>query len=409
MFCGGQGVYLVNLAKALAAAGARVTIMSGPPYPDPVEGTRLVRVPNENFINRLSNDLPKENPLSVFFPLNFFEYVLARTGSNPEALAFSLRCFSEIKKIHQYERVDVVHDNQGLGYGLLLVRSLGIPVMATIHHPLQVDRAEDIMQTEGMMGKMKRAVYYPIVMQKLVAARLDKIITVSGFSKDLVSKTYGLDPAKMSVVPNGIDSAFFKPLTDSPRERGKILFVGSSEDRKKGIIYLLSALTQLPDTYKLVIVDGRRYPGRVYAQNAVSRLGLLGRVTFEDKITNEELLVHYSTSEMMVMPSLFEGFGLPALESMACGLPLITTTAGALPEVADKKISVLVPPRDSKAIIDAVLEIGGKQSTLLQMSERGRDRAVSKFSWDLAAEMVLSQYHEIIREFGNGPADKISV
>ena len=402
MFCGGQGVYLVNQAKALVKAGAKVTIMSGPPYPDLVDGACLIRIPNHNFINRQSNDLPEDNPFLVLSPLNFFEYLLARTGANPEMLAFSLRCFIETKKIHKKSRVDIVHDNQGLGYGLLLVRLLGIPVMATIHHPLQVDRAEDIMQTAGMVNKMKRAVYYPIVMQKFVSARLDKIITVSSFSKELVSKTYGLDPDKMSVVPNGIDSGFFRPLENHKRERGKILFVGSSEDRKKGIIYLLEALAELPGEFKLTIVDGRRYPGRVYAKNLVDRLGLSNRVMFKDKITNEELLIHYASAEMMVMPSLFEGFGLPALESMSCGLPLITTTAGALPEVADKETSILVAPRDKNAIKKAVLEISGNQAVLQRMSEKGRERAVSKFSWDNAAKLVLSHYDEIIKECNSG-------
>jgi glycosyltransferase involved in cell wall biosynthesis len=391
MFCGGQGVYLTNVARAIVARGHRVRVMAGPPYPDPVPGAEMECIPDENFINRPAAHLPAA-PLSVLAPLNFLEYGLARAGMNPEMLAFSLRCFARLREVHARDPLDVVHDNQGLGYGLLLIRALGVPVVATIHHPLQVDRTEDMRQMDGLEAKIRRSVYYPVVMQKQVAKRLDRVITVSGFSRELVSDAYGLDRGRMSVVPNGVDAELFKPLDKVAREPGRLLFVGSTEDRKKGIIFLLAALADLPARFKLVIVDGRRYPGRVYARDAVAALGLGARVEFRDKITIQELVLEYNRAQMAVVPSLFEGFGLPALEAMACRTPLICTKAGALPEVADESCARLVPPRSSGAIRDAVLGLDADEDARQRLARAARARALALFSWDRAAQGIEEQY-----------------
>ena len=398
MFCGGQGVYVVNLARALVARGHRVKVLSGPPYPAPVAGAEAELVPDENFINKPASALPGPDPLSTFSPLTFLEYGLARAGANPEMLAFSLRCFARIRRQHGFEPFDVIHDNQGLGYGLLLLRALGIPVVATIHHPLQVDRAEDLMQTNGLLAKIKRSIYYPIVMQKLVAQRLSRIITVSEFSRELVARTYGLDRERIAVAPNGVDADFFRPLQGVGRAPGRLLFVGSTEDRKKGVIYLLEALAELPPEFRLAIVDGRRYPGRVYAAEAVARLGLSDRVEFKDKIGNEELAIEYNRAEIMVMPSLFEGFGLPALEAMACGTPLICTSAGALSEVADGDCALLVKPRSAAALRQAVLRLDHDPQARRRMALAGRKRALEKFTWAAAAQILEKQYWSAIED-----------
>ncbi|MFO8056863.1 MAG: glycosyltransferase family 4 protein [bacterium] len=395
MFCGGQGVYITSLARALSERGHRVRVLAGPPYPAPVQGVETVQLPDQNYINHPSTRLPAPGPLSVFRPLELAEYGLARAGSNPEMLAFSMRCFEVLRRIHQHDPLDVVCDNQGLGYGLLLVKALGVPVATTVHHPLQVDRAEDIKQTAGMLKKIRRAVYYPLIMQKTVAKRLDRLITVSDFSKELISRFYDLERDGMEVVPNGIDTGLYRPLSDVKREPGRLLFVGSTEDRKKGVRYLLEALSGLPERFKLIIVDGRRYPGRVYAENLVKKLGLSGRVEFKDRISVPELINEYNRAAIMVVPSLFEGFGLPALEAMACGTPVIATTAGALPEVVDEECAVLVKPGSSRSIKEAVLSLESDPARLESMGKKGRDRAGSRFCWDKTAEKMERIFAEL--------------
>ena len=127
-------------------------------------------------------------------------------------LVFSIRAYRMIKKMMgQGGRFDVVHDNQSLGYGLLLIRSLGLPVISTVHHPLQVDRKEDMRQMPELARQVKRALYYPLYMQKYVARRLDKIITVSDISKELISDWYKISAEKIETIPNGVDLKFFRP------------------------------------------------------------------------------------------------------------------------------------------------------------------------------------------------------
>lgn len=394
MFCGGQGVYLHHLARALVERGHQITVFSGPPYPEPPPGVELIRLSDPNFINRPASSLPESNPLTALRPLEFLEYGLARAGANPEMLAFSLRAFFALRPLHARHRFDVVHDNQGLGYGLLLIRRLGLPVVATIHHPLQIDRAEDLKQMNGFFRRARRALYYPLFMQKLVAKNLDRAIAVSGFSRDLVAMSYGLCPDQMTVVPNGVDRSLFHPRPELRREPGRLLFVGSSEDRKKGVRYLLEALALLPERFRLVIVDGRRYPGRVYAEELAGRLGLGERVMFRDRIDNSELAEEYCRAELMVVPSLFEGFGLPALEAMASGTPLICSRAGALPEVVGEDSALLVPPGDSRALQRAALELSADPERRRRLSEAGIQRAASLFSWSAAAAQVEQVYFE---------------
>ncbi|MBI4595733.1 MAG: glycosyltransferase, partial [Candidatus Tectomicrobia bacterium] len=180
MYCGGQGIYLYYLSKALAEAGHQVTVVVSPPYPGPMPWAKVYKINNENFYARgYPHFLPKDSPLEIFRPLNFFEFVSTRLKMFPEMLSFSLRAFSLLQGIKRKERFDIIHDNQCLGYGLLLMRRLGAPVVATIHHPLAIDRTAALEQARSFSERLKRLMYYPWVMQKLVSQRLDGIITVS--------------------------------------------------------------------------------------------------------------------------------------------------------------------------------------------------------------------------------------
>ncbi len=408
MYCGGQGVYLYHLSRALAGCGHDVSILVGPPYPAETPWARVYRLHDENFINRAQNFLPEPDPLSMFQPLHFCEFALSRLGPNPEMLAFSLRAFRLIRTINRDKPFDIVHDNQCLGYGLYLIRSLGLATVATIHHPLQIDRKQDLLQPSGSAGlagvatKAKRALYYPLFMQGWVARRLDRIITVSDFSRNLVAQTYRLDKSRLSTVYNGVDHLTFRPLPRPAKKRGGILFVGSSEDRKKGILYLLRAMRLVNDrSLHLVIVDGRLYPGRVYARNLVRELGLSAQVSFREKVSLPELISEYHQAEVAVLPSLFEGFGLPALEAMACGTPLIATSAGALPEVTgpDGEAALVVPPGDEGALARALRTILKNPSLQHRLSHAARSRAERLFSWERAASSMEKIYKEAIESF----------
>ena len=395
-FCGGQGVYLRQLSKALAGRGHRVHVFTGPPYPVAMPWATVHLLPDENFINRPARYFPARTMLD---PFHLLEYGLARLGSNPEMLAQSLRLYLLLRRMHREEPFDVLHDNQSLGYGLLLAQRLGLPVVATIHHPLGIDRREDLRQMQGLLRKARRAIYYPLVMQGVVARRLEGVITVSDFAGQMVRDHYRLAPGKVERVYNGVDCAFFRPQPEVKKVPGRLIFVGSTEDRKKGVRYLLEALAGLPAPAHLVIVDGRRYPGRVYARDLIAQLGLKDRVIWRERISDEELVAEYNLAEGAVAPSLFEGFGLPALEAMACGLPVVATTAGALPEVTgpDGEAALLVPAREPEALARAIRSLLASPDLRRRLGGQARQRAEQNFSWEKAAAATKAVYERVRR------------
>ena len=202
---------------------------------------------------------------------------------------------------------------------------------------------------------MRRILYYPLLMQRFVANRMSRIITVSHNAALEINKAFGVNQKNISVIYNGMDSSLFYPVKGVKKKSNSIIFVGNVEDRKKGIIYLLKAMTLTKHNVTLTIVDGGA-PNRSTVPHLINKLGLNGRVTFTGKIPIEKLITLYSQHEMAVLPSLYEGFGFPAAEAMACELPVITSTAGALPEVVGEHMETgyLVPPRDAAAIAEGI-------------------------------------------------------
>jgi glycosyltransferase involved in cell wall biosynthesis len=172
--------------------------------------------------------------------------------------------------------------------------------------------------------------------------------------------------------------------------------VGNTDDSKKGVFYLLHAMTLLPDSVTLTVVD-EGAPFKTYAPQLVQRLGLTSRVTFTGKISAESLRRFYTTSEIVVLPSLYEGFGLPAAEAMACGTPVVATRAGALPEVVGEEgAGLLVPPRDPQALAGAILRILQDEAGRGKMGVMGRQRVESLFTWAKVAERTVEVYKELI-------------
>ena len=369
-------------------------------HPDQAEGVQVHRLESFGWLRYLEarqEFLARPNPLEFFYPLNLFEFTTTRTGILPLMFTFSLRAVAKFQELHRRHPFDIVHDNQGLGIGLLLMKSFGVPLVATIHQPLSVDMRNAVAQAEGLIEKIRRVVYhYPLFMQEFVARRLDAIITVSEASAGTMELAFGIPRARIKVIYNGIDTEMFRPLEVS-KERNNIIYVGNSEDRNKGAVYLLQALRYLRDStdYHLTLVDRPRQQLKLVPR-LLRRYGLSTRVRFTGRVTTPQLVRHYCRAQISVCPSLYEGFGLPAAEAMACGLPLVATSGGALPEVVEDGVTgILVPPGDARALAEAMDNLMRDAQLRRRMGQAGRQRILEKFSWRKTALQTEAVYRQV--------------
>ncbi|MCH8025277.1 MAG: glycosyltransferase family 4 protein [Chloroflexi bacterium] len=397
MYSGGQGIYLHHITRELVALGNDVHVIAGPPYPEVVEGVTMYKLPNYSVYRLLETGrffFFGRDPLSFFHPLNFYEMATSRAGMFSVMAAFSFRAYRKLRELAASHRFDVVHDVQGLGYGALLIKANGLPVVANIHHPLQVDRQNMVRQVETLSDKIKWLRFYPFFMQEIVARRIDRIITGSNDSARSVAEEFRLPSDHVAIIYDGVDAEMFRP-NGAAREPGSILYVGNSDDRNKGARYLVEALALLrhrPEL-KLTVVD--RPIARVVPELS-KRLGIEDRVTITGRLTREELIEQYNRAQIFVSPSLYEGFGLPAAEAMACGAPVLATTAGAYPEVIEDGVSgVLVPPGDAGALADGIERILDDAELQRRLGEEGRRRIVDHFSWRETAVRTLALYEEV--------------
>lgn len=406
MKCGGQGIYLWFLARELAALGHRIDVYVGPPYPDPMPfADEVHELPNEQFWGKwFAHDWPAfvagPNPLRLLSPLHFYELGASRFGFLPEPFAFSARVFHALaRRIRAGRRYDLVHDVQCLGWGMLGVQRLGLPVVSTIHHPLTVDRRASFVRDRNLEEALGTAFFHPVGMQAAVARRLDRVITSSETSVTTIARDFRVAESHIANVWNGLDTELFRPDPTVQRSAGEILCVGRATDPTKGVRPLLEALVRLPKSVALTLVDddGPDNPARGWAR----RLGCEDRVTFTGRVSNEELVRLYNRATLVVVPSRFEGFGLPAAEAMACGTPVVATRAGALSEVVEQGGGgVLVPLDDIDALARAIDELLSQPERRRELGAHARERVVARFSWPRIAAATLGVYREVLAERG---------
>lgn len=390
---GGQGVYVRQLAEGLQSLGHTVTIFSGPPYPDAPAGVPLVRVPS---LDLYRPEDPFRRPARSEFrgPLDLLEYGLMCAGAFPEPLTFSLR----VLRFMRASDFDVVHDNQTLGYGgLVLARR--VPLVTTIHHPISIDRRMALVAaTDAKERATKRRWYSFVRMQKRVATRLLSVIAVSdAAAKDVVSE-FEVPARRISVVPNGVDIQLFRPLPDVPRRAGKIVATLSSDMPSKGLAYLLEAVAKLRTERDVALtLIGKGGTGEVAAA-AIKRFAIEDAVEVLGRIDALDLVRHLNEASAVVVPSLYEGFSLPAVEAMSCGAPLVVTTGGSLPEVVGTEggAALLVPPADAGALAAAIAHLLDDADLQEKLSRAGRARVLERFTWTEAASLTADVYRRAI-------------
>ena len=398
MYSGGQGIYLHHITRELAALGVEVHVIGGPPYAELAEGVQLHKVQNYSVYRLLETSqffFFGRDPGSFFQPLNFYELATSRFGMFSVMQVFSFRAYNKLMELASEHHFDMVHDVQGLGYGTLLIRAKGYPVVANIHHPLQLDRQNRIRQSETLSEMLRWARFYPFFMQELVARRLDRIITGSESSAEKVARNFRLPRDRIAVIYDGVDTEAFRPL-EMQREANRLLYVGNSDDENKGARYLVQAMALLRyrRDVQLTVVDR---PIAHVVPSVAAELGIADRVTVTGRLERDELINLYNRAQVFVSPSLYEGFGLPAAEAMSCGTPLVATTAGAFPEIVeDGQSGLLVPPGDAGALAGAIERLLDDPMLRARLGQEARKRIVERFSWRQTGIRTLELYEDVL-------------
>jgi glycosyltransferase involved in cell wall biosynthesis len=392
--CGGQGIYLRHLSRELAALGHHVEVFSGPPYPDLEPGPLLRTLPS---LDLYADENPFRTPrLSEYRDLiDVLEVTTMWTGAFPEPLTFSLRALRALRR--RAADFDVVHDNQVLAYGMLGIPRLGLPLVTSIHHPISVDRRIELAAaapiTQRSLSRIGKRRWYSFVrMQGRVARRVGPIMTGSQSSRHDIIRDFKVAPGQVSVIPLGVDTRLFHPR---PAERvaGRIVSVASADSPLKGVATLLRAFAKLATerTAELTLVGKPTPDGPT--DRLVSELALGDRVRFVSGISDTELAELVASAEVAVVPSLYEGFSLPAVEHMASGTPLIATRTGALPEVVGDAARLVTPgdPEELAAALGALLDAPAERDRLAAVALA---RVQERFAWPAVARATVEQYRE---------------
>ncbi|MDQ3983241.1 MAG: glycosyltransferase, partial [Actinomycetota bacterium] len=314
-------------------------------------------------------------------------------GAFPEPLTFSLRAARAIEA--RRDDFDVVHDNQCLGYGLLrLGRALS--VVATVHHPITVDRDLAVAAAPTRRERARLRRWYGFTrMQGRVARRLPRLLSVSAASRGDVSSAFGVPEHRIGIVHNGVDPDLFRPLDDVAQIPGRIVALVSADLPMKGVVHLVEAVAKVRTerAADLVLVGkGADSPG---IRSAARRYGVEGAIRFAGRLDDLELVKVYAEAQVAVVPSLYEGFSFPAVQAMSCGVPLVTTTGGALPEVTGDA-AILVPPADAGALAAAIGRLLDDPGLRARVARRARDRALQRFTWTSAAEATVGEYLRVV-------------
>ena len=387
---GGQGVYVRHLSRELAARGHHVEVFSGQPYPELDEGPVLREVPSlDLYRDEDPFRTPGRGELRDW--ADALEVAMMWGGAFPEPLTFSVRALRALRA--RPGDFDIVHDNQGLGYGMLGLRRLGLPLVTSIHHPITVDRRLDLAG-RSLLDRLNKHRWYGFVrMQGRVARRAGPLITVSGSSRDDICRDFHVDQEKVHIVPLGVDTRLFRPRPDQPRVPGRIVTVTSADSPLKGLPVLLRAVAKLAterDAHLVVIgtpSDATRQLAR--------QLALGDRVAFASGLPDAEYARVLATAEVAVIPSMYEGFSLPAVEHMASGTPLIASEAGALPEVTGEA-ALLVPPGDPEELSAALRGLLDDPAARAQLAMRGLERVRERFAWPAVAAATETLYRKVI-------------
>lgn len=392
---GGQGIYTRHLTKALADLGHHIEVFSGQPYPVLDDRVDLHELPSLDIFN---DHFPGRFP--AYWELksipDVVESVQFSAGTFSEPLAFSLRAYRALKD--RADDFDIVHDNQCLGYGVLAIDRI-LPTLVTLHHPITVDRRLELEAAPTFFKRLSTRRWYSFVkMQGRVARRMPRIVVVSENSIDDIAADMKVERDRMRLVHVGVDPDLFRPLPGVERIPGRLITTASADVEMKGLRFLLEAMAKLRTERDISLtVIGRAKEGGRSAE-LIDKLDLGGSIEFVSGVPDERIVELYAQSELAVVPSLYEGFSLPAVEAMGTATALVATSGGALPEVTgtDGETVLRCEPGDADALAAAIRRGLDDPELRARIGAAGRDRVSRLYTWRQTAINTVAQYREVV-------------
>lgn len=395
-YSGGQGIYVRYLSRCLRNLGHEVDVVSGTPYPILDEGINLLKLPSLDLYARPEPKRYTISPTKLNNVPNFVEWIGECCGFFAEPLTFGMRAHRFLRENNRYKQYDVIHDNQSLSNGILKISRLGTPLVATIHHPIAIDRELALKASKSLWQSMGISRwYYFCNMQHRVARELSHFITGSENSYREILDVFKLPKDSLRMIYDGVDNSIFNRPPGMQSQENRLLTVNSGDTPLKGLKFLLEAVAELRKerNIQLVIVGKPLQNG--YTEGLLESLGISDCVTYTGQIDTSELVRQYSLATMLVVPSVYEGFGLPAAEAMSCGTPVVSTNAGALPEVVGDA-GMLVPPANTRALIEAITALLDNPAKRKHLAGMGHKRVTQMFNWQNTAKHTADFYKEAI-------------
>ena len=392
---GGQGIYSRHLTKALVDLGHSVEVFGGQPYPVLDPRVRLTKLPSLDLFN---DHYPGRFPAYWEFKSRFdlLEVAQFSLGVFPEPLAFSARVNHHLRR--RLGEFDLVHDNQCLGYGIAKLER-AIPLIVTLHHPITRDRMLEMEAAPNWRKRWSIGRWYSFVkMQGKVASQMPRVVVVSENSIADIHTDMGVDLERMRLVPVGVDPDLFRPIPSIERIPGRLITTASADVALKGQAFLIEAIAKLrADGHDLSLtVIGKPKPGK--SLDLIDQFELAPHVEFVSGVSDERVVELYAAAEMAVVPSLYEGFSLPAIEAMCTGIPLVATDGGALPEVtgADGDTVFRCRKGDAGSLAAAIAAAHSNPERRAAVGAAGRQRVIERWTWRRCAELTVEQYREVL-------------
>lgn len=395
-FSGGQGIYVRHLSSALNKLGHEVEVLSGPPYPLLDNNIKLVRIPSLDLFS--TNERLKAFNISFLTSLtDFIEWAGVLSGAFPEPYTFGRRVSQYLQDKKSY--YDIIHDNQSLSYSLVKLQK-EFPLVTTIHHPITKDHRIEVENSKNWIEKLSSNRWHSFLkMQKRVAPQLENIICPSSQSKSDVIREFKVQEKRVEAILNGIDLDTFRYKQGIKKVPFRIITSASADIPLKGLRFLIEALPKVlldfPETC-LSVIGKAKEKGEI--TKLITKLDLKGKISFHSELSEIEIVNLYSSAQIAVIPSLYEGFGFGAGEALACSLPLISTHSGGLKEVVGEA-AVQIKSGDAKEISTAIIDLFSNPEKQAYYSRLGRERMESEFDWLKAAEEYVKIYEEVINRF----------